>query len=315
MDKSGLPWIEKYRPNTLDDVIDHEIKIKTLKVMIEKNELTHLLFYGPPGTGKTSTAQAMARDMFGINYKNNIKELNASDDRGIEIVRTIIPDFCKIAIKNEHGIKLVILDEADAMTIDAQSALRRVMEIYSKTTRFIIICNNVVNIIPGLKSRCAEMKFNLVNSLSSCKNIEKILKLEDIKISQDAIKYLSEINGDFRKILNNLQCLHSINENEIQIDDINNYIGLPNISEVNNFIDIVSKCNISEACKKIINIYKDNKWDLSYMIDSLLKYVINSDYDENKKAKIINKLSDVKFKITMGFDSEIHLCTLICSFY
>ena len=311
MEKSGLPWIEKYRPNSLDEVVDHEIKIKTLKAMIEKNELTHLLFYGPPGTGKTSTVQAMAKDMFGANYKNNIKELNASDDRGIEIVRTIIPDFCKMSTRNEHGIKLLILDEADAMTSDAQSALRRVIEIYSKTTRFILICNNFVNIIPGLKSRCAEMKFNLVNSVSSSKNIEKILKLENIKISKEAIQYLSEINGDFRKILNNLQCLHSINEGEIQIDDINNYIGLPSTSDVNCFIKIINENTLTSACQKIIDIYKDNKWDLSYMLDSILKFIISSDYNDQKKMKIINKLSDVKFKITQGYDSEIHLCSLI----
>jgi replication factor C subunit 3/5 len=312
---NGLPWIEKYRPETLDNVIDHEIKIKTLKAMIANKELTHVLFYGPPGTGKTSTILAMAKDMYGNDYRNHILELNASDDRGIEVVRKIIPDFCKKYIKNEHGIKLVILDEVDAMTNEAQHALRRVMEIYSKTTRFCLICNNINYIIPGLKSRCAEMKFNKVNSESSKQCIKNIIEKENIKIEPEALTYILNINGDFRKLLNDLQCFHSVNESVITIKDINNYLGLPCEDKINEFIDIIKNNKLSDACDKIIDVYKKNEWNLSYMLDKLLNYVINSNYDDNKKIKIINRLSDVQFKIGLGYDSEIHLCTLICAFY
>ena len=159
--KFSLPWIEKYRPNSLDEMIDHSEKINTLKSLIDKNEMTHLLFYGPPGCGKTSLILACAKEMYGDQYLRYILELNASDDRGIDTVRKKIPDFVKTA---SNKIRLVILDEADALTNDAQSALRRVIEDYSKNSRFCLICNNINKIISGLQSRCTKMRFGYLDA-------------------------------------------------------------------------------------------------------------------------------------------------------
>jgi len=227
MNISNLPWIEKYRPKTMDDMIDHEEKINTLKNLIHKNELPHLLFYGPPGTGKTSLILAAAREMYGNEFKIHILELNASDDRGIDIVRNKIPNFVKT---KSNKLRLVILDEADAMTQDAQSALRRVMEKYINTSRFCLICNNFNKIIPGIKSRCSIMRFGILNALEVQSKIRQITDKEHVQITDEAITTLINVQKDFRQILNTLQCLHYIRIGNITsnvLSPINNYTPAP----------------------------------------------------------------------------------------
>ena len=323
---SQLPWIEKYRPQTLSEISDNDVKIKVLKSLIQSKSVPHLLFYGASGTGKTSTILAMAKDMFGLTYRNHILELNASDDRGIETVRSGITDFCKRSTKSEQGIKLIILDEVDSMTTDAQCALRRIIELYSKNTRFCLICNNINNIIEGLRSRCAEMKFSKISSDKSILKIKDIIKNENIQIDEEAINYLFNISGDFRKILNTLQCLHSINDKVIKKDDIENYLGIPSDKSLYEFMEIIKTNNLNTAHKKLIQIYKNNSWDLCNMVDKILYYLLDDKeinnkndkeiiFSDDKKIKIIDRMSDVKQKINLGDDSEIHLCYLINAFY
>lgn len=164
-----LPWVEKYRPATLDDLVSHKDITSTIQNFIEKNRLPHLLFYGPPGTGKTSTILAMARKIYGPQFRNSVLELNASDERGIDVVREQIKSFASTKsvfsssvqpAGNHGGFKLIVLDEADAMTQAAQGALRRVIEQYTKNVRFCIICNYVNKIIPAIQSRCTRFRFN-----------------------------------------------------------------------------------------------------------------------------------------------------------
>lgn len=158
-----LPWVEKYRPATLDDLVSHKDITATVEKFIEKNRLPHLLFYGPPGTGKTSTILAMARKLYGEKWRNNVLELNASDERGIDVVREQVKSFAStrnVFSASTSGFKLIVLDEADAMTTAAQGALRRVIEQYTRNVRFCIICNYVNKIIPAIQSRCTRFRFN-----------------------------------------------------------------------------------------------------------------------------------------------------------
>ena len=159
--QENLPWVEKYRPKQLDDLISHQDIISTIHRFINENKLPHLLFYGPPGTGKTSTILACAKKLYGEkSSKSMVLELNASDERGIEVVREQIKNFASSkTMFSNGGYKLIILDEADAMTQFAQNALRRVIEKYTKNVRFCIICNYVVKIIPALQSRCTRFRF------------------------------------------------------------------------------------------------------------------------------------------------------------
>merc|ERR1711998_352617 len=183
------PWTEKYRPKTMADVSHQDEVVSTLKGCLDGGSFPHLLFYGPPGTGKTSTALAIARDLFGDQFKTRVLELNASDERGISIVRGKIKEFARTAVNSTGpGFKIIILDEADAMTPDAQSAMRRTMEEYSKVTRFAIICNYVTRIIEPLASRCAKFRFKPVGDGPLRERLVHICEQEGVNCDADAIE-------------------------------------------------------------------------------------------------------------------------------
>lgn len=310
-----LPWIEKYRPNTLDDMIDHVEKIETLKSLIARNEMTHLIFYGMPGNGKTSMILACAREMYGTQMGKYVLELNASDDRGIETVRKKIPDFVK---STSNKIRLVILDEVDAMTSDAQSALRRVIEKYSKNSRFCLICNNINKIIPGLQSRCTKMRFGYLSSAQISTKIQGIIQKEGVRITEQALSRLIVLNKDFRQILNTLQCLHIIGINKgaeytpIEPDQINEYLGIPTDKVVTDMFDIMTKKSLSDSCLIITDMFKNNQWNISDMIHKLAEYVVHHEtLLPDRKHYIIDRLSDIEFKLSHSNDAEIQLYSLI----
>ncbi|GBG66433.1 hypothetical protein CBR_g61476 [Chara braunii] len=206
----GTPWVEKYRPKTLDDVAAHRDIIDTIGRLTSENRLPHLLLYGPPGTGKTSTILAVARQLYGPSqYQNMTLELNASDDRGIDVVRNLIQDFASTQRFNfggKNNTKLVILDEADAMTKDAQFSLRRIIEKYTRNTRFCLICNYVSKIIPALQSRCTRFRFAPLAPVDVTLRLRHIVQEERLNVTDDGLRAIVRLgNGDMRKALNILQ--------------------------------------------------------------------------------------------------------------
>ena len=170
----SLPWIEKYRPQKLSNIVHHPNIIYALKKLIKKGQLPHMLFYGASGTGKTSTIMATAKKLYNEDISFMVLELNASDDRGINIVREEIKEFAESRNMFKTGIKLIILDEADSMTYDAQFALRRVIEKYSYNTRFCLICNYMNKIIPAIRSRCMQFRFSPINNDSINQYLNRI---------------------------------------------------------------------------------------------------------------------------------------------
>ncbi|GAA5914188.1 hypothetical protein JCM6882_004745, partial [Rhodosporidiobolus microsporus] len=207
----ALPWVEKYRPATLSDVVAHQDIISTIDQFISKNRVPHLLFYGPPGTGKTSTILAVARKIYGGTpggMRNNCLELNASDERGIDVVREQIKNFAstKMTGGGSAGFKLIILDEADMMTQAAQSALRRVIEQYTKNVRFCIICNYVNKIIPAVQSRCTRFRFAPLPRPEVEKRLNHVVAQEKVNLTEDGRQALLKLSrGDMRRALNVLQ--------------------------------------------------------------------------------------------------------------
>ncbi|KAG5298706.1 activator 1 subunit 3 [Histoplasma capsulatum G186AR] len=217
-----LPWVEKYRPNSLEEVSGHHDIISTINRFIDKNRLPHLLLYGPPGTGKTSTILALARRIYGVNnMRQMVLELNASDDRGIDVVRDQIKTFASTkqifsvapTTKSESTLgafKLIILDEADAMTATAQMALRRIMEKYTANTRFCIIANYTHKLSPALLSRCTRFRFSPLKEEDIRVLVDQVVEKEQVRIQPEAIDSLVQLSkGDMRRALNVLQACHA----------------------------------------------------------------------------------------------------------
>lgn len=227
---SNLPWVEKYRPRSMGEVAHQEEVIATLQAAVEagasKGELPHLLLYGPPGTGKTSTALALVRDLFGpSNVKARVLELNASDERGIKVVRDKIKIFAQSSVARidnsaEPGkypcplFKVVVLDEADAITRDAQTALRRTMEAFATVTRFVLICNYVSRVIAPLASRCAKFRFNPLPEQAMLDHLRTIANAENVQVEDQVLKNLvGHCGGDLRKAITTLQSAHRMTGN------------------------------------------------------------------------------------------------------
>ncbi|KAL9934740.1 hypothetical protein V8E36_006515 [Tilletia maclaganii] len=222
--ESLRPWVEKYRPKSIDDVVAQEHTVNVLRRSLLSSNLPHMLFYGGPGTGKTSTILALARQLFGPDlFRSRVLELNASDERGISVVREKIKNFAKLAVSNTQGVvvdeqtgikkypcppfKIIILDEADSMTQDAQSALRRIMEQYSHITRFCLVCNYVTRIIEPLTSRCSKFRFRQLDSTSTRERLQEIAKAEGVTFANDKVlDTLIEVSdGDLRRSITYLQ--------------------------------------------------------------------------------------------------------------
>ncbi|KAF4988680.1 hypothetical protein FGRMN_9647 [Fusarium graminum] len=211
------PWVEKYRPKTLSDVTAQDHTVDVLQRTLQSSNLPHMLFYGPPGTGKTSTVLALAKELYGPELiKSRVLELNASDERGISIVREKVKNFARMQLTNAAPgykekypcppFKIIILDEADSMTQDAQSALRRTMETYSKITRFCLICNYVTRIIDPLASRCSKFRFKSLDQSNAKKRLEEIAEKEGVPLEDGAVDALIKCSeGDLRKAITYLQ--------------------------------------------------------------------------------------------------------------
>ncbi|KAJ1835923.1 Subunit of heteropentameric Replication factor C (RF-C) [Coemansia sp. RSA 2711] len=212
-DQRLVPWVEKYRPKNIDDVAAQEEVVQVLRKSLETKDLPHLLFYGPPGTGKTSTILAFARDMYGPEAsKSRVLELNASDERGIAVVREKVKAFARAVVSRADPAypsppyKIVVLDEADSMTTDAQAALRRIIEKYSRITRFCLVCNYVSRIIEPLASRCAKFRFKSLPAAQAAARVGEVARRENVRLGPGAVDALVGCaEGDLRRAIMALQ--------------------------------------------------------------------------------------------------------------
>lgn len=309
-----LPWIEKYRPNKLKDLLLDDIIYTKINKIIKQKFIPNLLLVGPPGTGKTSTILCVTNTIFNeIEKKNNILELNASDDRGLLMINTKIIPFCKKKGYNDRD-KIIILDEADNITQKAQYLLSNLINDYSHNTKFIFICNNYNNIIEAIQSKCFVINYNNINIKNLYYKTEEICKKENIKYNEESIKYLiMKSNYNIREIINNIECIYySYNiVNKINIDK------LLKIS-LNTYINDIIINTKNKKFKKVINITKKIIND-GYLLNNFLilfKNIIN-DYDivMEKKIKIINIINNYYIKINYEKESFIQFMGFISEFY
>ncbi|KAI5956576.1 RFC3 [Candida jiufengensis] len=316
--KENLPWVEKYRPDNLQEVYGQQEIVTTIRKFHETGRIPHLLFYGPPGTGKTSTIIALAKEIYGPNYKNMVLELNASDDRGIDVVRNQIKNFAStrqiFTNSSSPQFKLIILDEADAMTSIAQNSLRRIIEKFTKNCRFCILANYSHKLNPALISRCTRFRFHPIDEESIRNRINNIIIKEKINITQDAINSLLKLSqGDMRRSLNVLQACHSACEpNEIiDIDMIYNCIGAPHPQDIDSCLNSILKDDWTTAYMTL-NKYKITKGlALIDLISGFIEILNDLDLKTQNRIDYLKGLSDIEYGISKGGNDKIQSSAII----
>ena len=319
IETDSIPWIEKYRPSNLNDICSHEQIINTLKNFIKSKDLPHLLFYGPPGTGKTSTILSCAKELYGKNIDIMVLQINVSEERGIEVVRNKILQFVQsksfLFSENNKLFKLVILDEADAMTPDAQAILRRIIEKYTINARFCLICNYIKKINLALQSRCTIFRFSPIPENAIEKRIRYIASKENLKIDEKVINsIIDKSTGDFRRIINILQTCAMIS-NKINEDIIDKSTGNPKKEEIDKIYHSLFNDNITKAFKCINTIKETEGYSLIDIIRAIFKKILldidNKNLDHKKINQIIQKISILEYNLINNTNDSIQLTSFI----
>jgi len=320
--KAPTPWVEKYRPKTVEDVAYQDEVVSVLKKSLEGADLPNLLFYGPPGTGKTSTVLAAARDLFGDMYKDRILELNASDERGIQVVRTKIKSFSQLTASGTRpdgkpcpAFKIVILDEADSMTKDAQSALRRTMEKEGRSTKFCLICNYVSRIIEPITSRCAKFRFKPLSEETLLKRLELIVAAEAVTISPaglDAIIMTSE--GDLRKAITTLQsCARLKGGDEVTKLDVYETSGVIDEKYIDELLDACQLNSYERLQAQVDNLICEG-FSATQLMNQLVDKLINNPVlTDSQKSEIGERLAVAEHCLVEGADEYLQILAVSTS--
>ncbi|KFD58431.1 hypothetical protein M514_00657 [Trichuris suis] len=317
-EKTLLPWVEKYRPKTVDDVACQGKVIAVLKSCLQGQDLPNLLFYGPPGTGKTSSILALTRQIFGPDiYRDRVLELNASDERGIQVIREKVKRFAQFSVsdvtpsgKRCPPFKVVILDEADSMTKAAQAALRRTMESESKTTRFCLICNYVSSIIEPITSRCAKFRFQPLTNEIQKERLISICQSENVQIDPAAMDMLIDCSeGDLRRAINCLQSasLMRVGESSITVRDIFEVCRIVDPELVEQFFSICKKGKHELLEKLVLEVERNAYSAYQLMVQLHDQLVSDEEIDSQTKSRILYKLAMCERRILEGSDEALQL--------
>lgn len=303
-------WTEKYRPDTLDDIVGQEKIVERLSAFEEQGTIPHLMFAGPAGTGKTTSAVALAKDLYGDEWKQNFMETNASDERGIDVVRDKIKNFARTKPVNAD-YKIIFLDEADALTTDAQQALRRTMEQFSDNCRFILSCNYSSKIIDPIQSRCAVFRFNRLENEQVEEYITRIAEGEDFKISREAIDAVLRVSsGDLRRVTNVLQTA-TMSKDKIEEEDIYGAAASLKPDEINEILEKALEGDFLDARDQLSDIMINRGLDGQDVINAIHREVMDLDISEGGKLEIVDNLGEFEFRIAEGGTSDIQIEALL----
>ncbi|WP_318567790.1 replication factor C small subunit [Salinigranum marinum] len=306
-------WIEKYRPQTLGDIYGQEDTIRRLQSYVDRDDLPHLLFAGPAGVGKTTSATAIARELYGDDWRGNFLELNASDERGIDVVRDRIKNFARSQMTRKYDYRLIFLDEADSLTSDAQSALRRTMEQFSDNTRFVLSCNYSSKIIDPIQSRCAVFRFAPLSDHAVRQQIEDIAAAEGIETTDDGVDALVYYaDGDMRRAINSLQAAATTGE---VVDEENVYTvtSTARPEEIREMVEAAVDGDFPAARARLATLLDDVGMAGGDVIDQLHRSVWEFDLGEREAARLMDRIGEADYRIAEGANEQVQLEALLAS--
>ncbi|MBD3304670.1 replication factor C small subunit [Candidatus Woesearchaeota archaeon] len=304
-------WTEKYRPSVFDGVKGQQEIVSKVKAFVEQKNLPHLLFAGPAGIGKSTLALVTAKQMFGPEWRQNFLELNASDERGIDVVRVKVKDFARTKAIGDVPFKIIFLDECDALTRDAQQALRRTMENYAATCRFILACNYSSKIIDPIQSRCAMFRFRPLAKEHMLEIVSIIEKKESLKLDDDARLALIEVSGgDCRKLENVMQSCASVTDN-ITKDVVYSMASTAQPHEIKDLLNVAVDGDFLSARKQLLDVML--RYGLSGLdvIKQVQKEMWDLDIDARQKVALIDKCGEIEFRLVEGSDEYLQLEALL----
>jgi len=307
-------WTEKFRPSKFSEMVGQDEIVKRVSSLVNSMNIPHLLFAGPAGTGKSTLALITVKELYGNNWRENYLELNASDERGINIVREKVKGFARTKSLGEVPFKIIFLDEADALTPEAQQALRRTMENYSSTCRFILSCNYSSKVIDPIQSRCVTFRFKLLEKKDVEKVIKKIAETEKLAIPPESIEVLYEgSEGDCRKCINLLQSTASISPN-ISPDLISTVLSNTKPKDIKVVLDYALSGDFKSSKEKLFDIMLRESVSGQDIIKSIQKEVWNLPIEPELKVRLTEITGEIEFRIVEGSDPFIQLQSLLASF-
>lgn len=300
-------WVEKYRPHTLDEIVGHPQVVDRLKSFAGDAEMPNIMFAGRQGVGKTAMVVALAREIYGEDWKQNMLELNASDDRGIDVVREQIKDFARTDTVGDYDFKLIFLDEVDNTTKDAQSAMRRTMEDYSDKTRFILSCNYPNKVLPPIQSRCAVFRISPLQDGDIAEIVQRVADEEDITFTGEAKEMLvNYASGDARKAINDLQA--ATLQGEVDEEAVETIAGVTDYQDVREILNLAISGELGEAQKKLdVDVLKEGVSE-NYFLETAFNYV-KSDMDipDDARAKMLDHIAECDYRILEGANPHVQL--------
>jgi len=307
-------WTEKYRPKDFENLVGQDDIVNRVKSLTNSMNIPHLLFAGPAGTGKSTLALIVVKELFGKNWRENYLELNASDERGIDVVRQKVKDFARTKAIGDVSFKVIFLDEADALTKEAQQALRRTMENYSSNCRFVMSCNYSSKIIDPIQSRCVIFRFKLLEKKDIEKRVRLIAEKEGLQIDDDAIESLYEVSeGDCRRVINLLQASSSIS-NAVSSDLINTLSASAKPADIKVVLEYALSGDFLKAKEKLLDVMLKESIAGSDVIKAIQREIWNLDIDPELKVRLTEKTGEIEFRLVEGSDEFIQLEALLASF-